>query len=123
MRISRIHNRIINTYQDDFSKYKSRISPLFLRNAMLGVTRQSGSKFTYSQVEGGAATNSVKEALQLLSLAGLTIPVTHSAANGIPLGAESNTKYQKYLFLDIGLMQALLKIPVSNILLSDSTTT
>ena len=120
-RISRIHNSIINAYQDDFSKYKSRISPLLLRNTMLSVARQSGSKFVYSQVEGGAATSSVKEALQLLSLAGLVTPVTHTAANGIPLGAESNTKFQKYLFMDIGLMQALLKISASNILLSDST--
>lgn len=121
MRISQIHNSIINTYQDDFSKYKSRISPLLLRNTILGVVRQSGCKFMYSQVEGGAATSSVKEALQLLSLAGLVIPVTHTAANGIPLGAEINIKYQKYLFMDIGLMQALLKVPASNLLLSNST--
>lgn len=121
MRISRIHNSIINTYQDDFSKYKSRISPLLLRNTILGVVRQSGCKFMYSQVEGGVATSSVKEALQLLSLAGLVIPVTHTSANGIPLGAESNLKYQKYLFMDIGLMQALLKLPAADILLSNNT--
>ena len=121
MRISQIHNSIISTYQDDFSKYKSRISPILLRNTILGVVRQSGCKFMYSQVEGGVATSSVKEALQLLSLAGLIIPVTHTSANGIPLGAESNMKYQKYLFMDIGLMQALLKVPASNLLLSNST--
>ena len=119
LRISQIHNSIINTYQDDFGKYKSRISPLLLRNTMLGVARQAGGKFTYSQIEGNAATSSIKEALQLLSLAGLAIPVTHTSANGIPLGAETNTKYQKYLFMDIGLMQTLLKVPAGDILLSN----
>lgn len=121
VRISRIHNSIINTYQDDFGKYKSRISPLLLRNVMLGVVRQSGGKFVFSQVEGDASSGSVKEALQLLSLAGLVVPVIHTSANGIPLGAESNTKYQKYLFMDVGLMQTLLKVPADEILLSNAT--
>lgn len=119
MKISRIHNNIINTYQDDFSKYKSRISPLLLRNTLLSVAKQAGCKFVYSQVEDGIATNRVKEALQLLSLAGLVIPVTHTAANGVPLGAEVNTKFQKYLLADIGLLQAILKISPNDILLSN----
>jgi len=120
MGVSKIHNNIIATYQDDFSKYKSRISPLLLRNTMLSAARQAGGKFVYSQVSDDVATNRVKEALQLLSLAGLIIPVTHTAANGVPLGAEVNTKFQKYLLCDIGLMQALLKISAGDILLSDS---
>ena len=60
----------------------------------------------------------VKEALQLLTLAGIVIPVTHTAANGIPLGAEVNIKFQKYLMADIGLMQAVLKFSPNDILLS-----
>ena len=118
LHISRIHNNIINTYQDDFSKYKSRISPLLLRNTLLSVAKQAGGKFVYSQVENGTSTEKVKEALQLLSLAGVVIPVTHTAANGVPLGAEVNTKFQKYLIADIGLMQAMLKISANDILLS-----
>lgn len=118
LHISRIHNNIINTYQDDFSKYKSRISPLLLRNTLLSVAKQAGGKFVYSQVENGTSTEKVKEVLQLLSLAGVVIPVTHTAANGVPLGAEVNTKFQKYLIADIGLMQAMLKISANDILLS-----
>ena len=118
LHVSRIHNNIINTYQDDFSKYKSRISPLLLRNTLLSVAKQAGGKFVYSQVENGTNTGKVKEALQLLALAGIVIPVTHTAANGIPLGAEVNTKFQKYLLADIGLMQAMLKLSASDLLLS-----
>lgn len=119
LRISTIHNDIINTYQDDFSKYKSRISPLLLRNTLQSVAKQAGGKFVYSQVDNAQNTGKIKESLQLLTLAGLIIPVTHTAANGIPLGAEVNAKFQKYLIADIGLMQAILRISASEILLSD----
>ncbi len=61
---------------------------------------------------------SVKECLRLLTHAGLVTPVKHSAANGLPLGAEENEKYTKYLFLDLGLMQTMLSLPANNILLS-----
>ena len=118
LHISQIYNNIINTYQDDFSKYKSRISPLLLRNTLQSVANKAGGKFVYSQVENGANIEKVKEALQLLTLAGIVIPVTHTAANGIPLGAEVNIKFQKYLMADIGLMQAVLKFSPNDILLS-----
>lgn len=61
----------------------------------------------------------IKEALDLLSLAGLIIPVIHSAANGIPLGAEINPKYRKFLFLDVGLMQSLLGMSPADMLFAN----
>lgn len=118
IRCQNVHNDILSTYRDDFAKYSTRISPLVLRSTLLSVARQSGSKFVYSRVEGDFSTPSVKEALQLLSLSGLAIPVVHTAANGVPLGAEINLKYCKYLLLDIGLMQTLLDMPPEQILLS-----
>lgn len=41
--------------------------------------------------------------------------------NGLPLGAEINPKFRKYLFLDIGLMQSLLGLQAKDILLADET--
>ena len=35
-------------------------------------------------------------------------PAVHTAANGIPLGAEINEKFVKYIFLDSGLLLRLL---------------
>ncbi len=118
LKCSQIHNDILETYQDDFSKYKSRISPLILNNTLKSIALQAGSKFVYSQVETTTNSTSVKEALQLLTLAGLSIPVIHTAANGIPLGADINPKFQKFLFVDIGLMQTLLGLEAKDILLS-----
>jgi len=114
-----IHNDILDTYQDDFSKYKTRISPLALSHTMKSVAMQAGNKFVYSEVGNGINTSTAKEALDLLTLAGLITPVIHSAANGIPLGAEINPKYRKFLFLDIGLMQSLLGFQPADILFAN----
>ncbi len=118
LQCARVHNDILDTYQDDFSKYKTRISPLSLSQTLKAVAQQAGEKFIYSQVGNGVESESIKEALSLLSLAGLVTPVIHTAANGIPLGAEINPKFRKFLFLDIGLMQSLLGIQPADILLS-----
>lgn len=113
-----IHNDILDTYQDDFSKYKSRISPVLLRKALRSVALQAGSKFIYRQVDEGLHSTVIKEALRLLTLAGLIKPVVHSDGNGLPLGAEENDSYTKYLFLDLGLMQTMLNISATDILLA-----
>lgn len=115
-----VHNDILDTYQDDFSKYKSRISPLVLMSTLQSVVQQIGSKFVYSKV-GDFSTDTVKTALELLILSGLIIPVTHTSGNGLPLGAEINLKYRKFLFLDIGLMQSFLGIKTADILLTSET--
>lgn len=114
-----VHNDILDTYQDDFSKYKMRISPLVLSHTLKSVALQAGEKFVYSQVSNGVESTAAKEALSLLTLAGLITPVIHSAANGIPLGAEINPKFRKFLFLDIGLMQSLLGIQPEDILYAE----
>lgn len=113
-----IHNDILDTYQDDFSKYKSRMSPALLRKVLRSVALQAGSKFVFRQVADDIHSSVIKDALHLLALAGLIKPVTHSDGNGVPLGAEENSSYTKYMFLDLGLMQTMLGTPAANILLS-----
>lgn len=105
-----VHNDIILTYQDDFSKYKKRVDPELLRCTMRGVCHQIGSPLTFSQVPGGYRSSQIREALRLLTLAGLVIPVVSSAANGIPLDAESDENRCKYLFLDTGLLLNVLEL-------------
>lgn len=115
---TRVHNDILDTYQDDFFKYKSRISPALLRQVLRSVALQAGCKFVFRQVADDIHSSVIKEALHLLTLAGLIKPVTHSDGNGVPLGAEENCNYTKYLFLDFGLMQTMLGTPAANVLLS-----
>lgn len=116
LEVSHVHRDIIDTYQDDFSKYKKRVSPVVLRQVLRSVALQIGNKFVYAQVMPDTKSAVIKDALHLLSLAGLVHPTVHSAANGLPLGAEENNSYTKYLFFDLGVMQTLLDIPAAEIL-------
>lgn len=98
------------TYYDDFPKYAKKVDPTLLRNALQSVVMQIGEKFTYSQVEGGYRAEEVKKALKLLCDAGIIKRVSHTAGNGLPLGAEVNDKFRKYIYLDSGLLLRLLDL-------------
>ena len=98
------------TYYDDFAKYAKKVDPMLLRNTLQSVIMQIGGKFTYSKVEGGNRADTVKTALSLLSDAGLIKRVSHTAANGLPLGAETNDKFRKYIYLDSGLLLRILDL-------------
>lgn len=116
LEVAHVHRDIIDTYQDDFAKYKKRVSPVVLRQVLRSVALQVGQKFVCAQAMSDTKSTVIKEALHLLSLAGLIHPVVHSAANGLPLGAEVNDNYTKYLFFDLGVMQTMLDIPAADIL-------
>ena len=72
----------------------------------------------FRQAADDVRSSDIKNILHLLTLAGLIIPVTHSDGNGLPLGAEENSNYTKYLFMDLGLMQTMLGTPAADILLA-----
>lgn len=46
-------------------------------------------------------------------MAGLVVPVTHTSANGLPLGAGQNPKKRKMLIFDTGIYQRLLGLDIS----------
>lgn len=96
------------TYYDDFAKYAKKVDPMLLRNTLQSVILQIGDKFTYSKVEGSYRAEDVKKALKLLCDAGIVKRVSHTAANGLPLGAETNEKFRKYIYLDSGLLLRIL---------------
>ena len=96
------------TYYDDFPKYAKKVDPTLLRNTLQSVVMQIGKKFTFSRVDGGYRAEEVKKALTLLCDAGIIKRVSLTAANGIPLGAEVNNKYRKYVYLDSGLLLRIL---------------
>lgn len=121
LEVNRVHQDILNAYMDDFSKYKKRVSPVLLRQTLRSVALQIGQKFVCSQVDKETKSSVVKEALNLLALAGLITPVIHTSANGLPLGAEENHNFIKYLFFDLGVMQSMLGTPANEILLSSDT--
>lgn len=95
---------IRQSYYDDFVKYAKKVDTQLLRNTIHSIIMQVGSKFVYSHVDGGYKADDIKKALGLLVDAGLVKRVNHTAANGLPLGAEMNNKFKKYIYLDSGLL-------------------
>ena len=83
-RCRRIHNDIILTYEDDFNKYRRRISPELLRIVMHGVCHQTGCKLSFTKVSTDFRSAQIRSALRLLTLAGICTPVTMSSGNGVP---------------------------------------
>lgn len=115
----KVLNDLIITFRDDFSKYKKKIPALRIAEVFESVARQSEGKFIYEKAGAGLNNAQVKQALELMIMAGLVHPVTHTAANGIPLGAEINPKYRKMIFCDTGLFQRVLGLDTTHLLLSD----
>jgi len=110
---------LIFAYYDDFAKYKNNVPTSRLREIFEAVVMQTGGKFIYSKASAGSNHRQIKEALELLILAGLVIPVKHSSANGLPLGAEVNPKKQKMLLFDTGIFQRILDLDIAEIVLPD----
>ncbi len=105
-----VQEDIILTYEDDFSKYKKRVNPDLLRLTMRGVCHQPGEKITFKQISADYQSSQIKEALRLLTLAGIVTPVVATSGNGLPLDAEADEKKIKMLFLDSGLLLGVLQL-------------
>lgn len=101
---------IQHSYYEDFAKYARNVDPYLLRSTLHSVVMQIGKKFVYSKVGANFRIEEVKKAISLLVDAGIIKVVRHSAGTGIPLGAEVNEKFLKYLYLDSGLLLRILDL-------------
>jgi uncharacterized protein len=126
-----IHKRSINkcfeilddlviTFRDDFAKYKDKVSVLRITEVFNSIALQAGEKFKYSKIDSLSSSNSLKDGLDLLEKAGIIYKITHSSANGLPLGAEVNNKKFKVIFFDTGLHQRMLGLDIANYISLDN---
>lgn len=119
LEVQRVLDDLIISIEADFAKYKHRVSTLRIREVFNAVVQQMGNKFSYSYPNSTLSNVQIKEALTLLTLAGLIFPVTHSASNGLPLGADINPKKRKFLLLDTGIFQRILGLNMADLLIED----
>ena len=117
-RCKQVLDDLIFSLNDDFRKYKKRVPVSRIREVYDSVVMQSGAKFVYSKAAIQSNHKQVKEALELLIMAGLVWPVKHTAANGLPLGAEVNPKKQKMILYDTGIFLRILDLDIADILIS-----
>src|SRR3990167_2641695 len=114
--VNRVHQNLLTTYRDDFSKYHGRMDVMRLDETILSVPKMLGEKFIYSHVNSSVQSSTIKNALDLLHKARLCHSVRSVNANGVPLASEIKEKYFKEIVLDVGLCNAMLGVDLSDIL-------
>ena len=111
---------LIISLKTDFKKYRKRVPELRISEVFESVAQQMGGKFVFAKAATESNHKQIKEALELLIMAGLVIPVTHTSANGIPFGAEVDLKKRRMLIFDTGIFQRLLGLNISAVLFDNS---
>lgn len=99
---------MVASYRDDFNKYRKHVSADLLRRVLDAVPKQTGVNFVYQQVDADSSHLNLKLALEMLVLARVCHRIEHTAANGLPLGAEGNLRLFKVMMIDIGISTAQL---------------
>jgi len=102
-----IHRSIIQTYQDDFSKYSREPALSRVQKVFDVIPTISGTKVKYANISREDRSVDVKRAIELLIRARLLIPAYHSNCSGVPLKSGVNEKHFKLYFLDVGLLNYL----------------
>lgn len=100
---TRIHTSLLETYRDDFSKYAQGSLLRKLQRVFETAPLETGRKITYRRFHPDWRTMDIRQCVEMLTAAGILVPVVHSASNGLPLGAEENPDVYKLYFLDVGL--------------------
>lgn len=103
-----IHHSLVATYEEDFHKYAVDSQIKYLQQVYSQLPYQAGNEFRYSKIAGEYRKRELAPAFELLKKAYVISTVTHTAGNGLPLGAEAHPDRVKVIMLDIALMQAML---------------
>ena len=119
--INQYQVELVHAYKADFSKYRGKLDSLKLHAFFEGVLAQTGKQFSHKlahQIVNGSGGDNrlLNSALEQFREARLFYRVMHSAADGVPLGAETKARISKFLFIDVGLLLAAQGIPVQSIM-------
>jgi len=112
----KILNSLLVSFRNDFAKYKKRIPATRVNEVFSSVSQQVEGKFVYEHVSENLSNEQVKKSLELLLMAGLCYQITHSSADGVPLGAKINPKMRRIIPFDTGIYQRILNLNIADIL-------
>ncbi len=107
-------DEILQAYKQDFQKYAHKHQLGNVEKMFEAIPQQLGKKFTFTGVDGDSRAAPLKNALQLLSKAGIAHIVYHSSGQGQPLGATKNEKKFKVFYFDVGLAQRMLGLDLKS---------
>ena len=101
----RIQNSLLQAYRSDFGKYAKTSEFKYLDMVFDKAPQLAGDRIKYTNIDPDTRSREIKQAVRLLTLAGIISPVHATSASGLPLGAQVNDAKFKLNFLDVGLMQ------------------
>ncbi len=107
-----VQSEIIESFRDDFSKYKPHANTACLDAVFLNSARSVGKQLKYTKLNDGHSGQSNRKAFDLLVKARVLHKIPSCDPSGLPLGATANQKKFKASMLDIGLMQRICQVPV-----------
>ncbi len=117
-----IHHDLLTAFKQDFHKYARQTQIKHVEHLFQYIPHQAGQVFRYSRIPGEFRKRELAPALNLLMKANIVTPIFHSAAQGIPLGAQANLEKYKLILVDVALTQALLGLTSSEWILNPENT-
>ncbi len=107
-----VQSEILESYRDDFSKYRPRVDPTCLDAIFLKTAKRLGEQLKYTRLNEAHSGKTNHKGFDLLTKAGVINKIQACNPSGLPLGATANPKKFKAAMLDIGLMQRICQVPV-----------
>ena len=120
--VRRIQNRILNSYEGDFSKHAPNETVPRIRMVWQSIPSQlakENKKFVYGVLREGARAKDFELAIQWLVDCGLLLKSHRVAKPGIPLVAYQEISIFKLFLHDIGLLGAMSGLDVRTIIEGD----
>jgi uncharacterized protein len=109
VRSREIQEQILQTYMADFPKYNHKINYDRIQRVFKSAGHQLGKKLIYQRLDDQSQSRDIRRIVELLIDARILLPCIHSNGNSVPLGGEIDLTIQKIFFLDIGLINCLIK--------------
>ena len=98
--------RIMDTYQDDFAKYRSRGDwAAILQQVYRRLPGQVGRKVKYTELAPGERVEKIHQAVDMLIAARVVMRASHVAPPTQPLAAHASAKVYKTYWVDGGLVR------------------
>ena len=120
--VRRIQNRILNSYEGDFSKHAPNETVPRIRMVWQSIPSQlakENKKFVYGVIREGARAKDFELAIQWLTDCGLLLKSHGVSKPGIPLAAYQDISLFKLFLHDVGLLGAMAGLNVRTIIEGD----
>lgn len=109
-----VHTNIVSTYEKDFPKYANKHQIKYVELLFNQIPVNITKSFNYGLLNNAYRKRELEPALMLLEQARIVQRVVHSHGNGIPLGAELDSRRFKLIMADIALTQSIIGLPIKD---------